>query len=168
LLVAGVGALGLWAVVKRLDKLIALEKRLDVLDDVRSALSGIAKERGDLDLRRIEHVLIELRDGQRRLEDSILRATQAALRPAPVGEPSAPHPHDSLAARIIARVVAQGFERVLLVPSHEELERLTAAGGAQEVLVEARRNGVLCKGRVLLRDGAVTDVELSPAYTLFP
>lgn len=168
LAVAVAGVFGLWTIVARLERIEALSKRFDALDEIRAELKVFTKERSDLDLRRIEHVLIELRDGQRRLEDSILRATQAALKPAPGAAASAaPAPHDP-AERLIARVLAQGYERVLLVQPREELERLLASEGAHEVLVEARRNGVLCKGRVLLRDGAVTDVELTPAYTLFP
>jgi hypothetical protein len=168
LAVAVAGVFGVWTLVTRLERIEALSKRFDALDEIRADLKVFAKERSDLDLRRIEHVLIELRDGQRRLEDSILRATQAALKPAPGAAANAgPAPHDA-AERLIARVLAQGYERVLLVQPREELERLLASEGAHEVLVEARRNGVLCKGRVLLRDGAVTDVELTPAYTLFP
>lgn len=167
LLAAAAGAVGIWAIVARLDRLGALEKRLDALDDLRAGLATLLKERGDLDLRRIEHVLIETRDGQRRLEDAILRATQAALRQQTSGSDAALAADDP-AQRIIARVVAQGFERVQLVPTSAEIERLLAAEGPQEVLLEARRAGVLCKGRVLLRDGAVTGVELSPAYTMFP
>jgi len=168
LAVAAAGVFGVWTLVSRLERLEALSKRFDTLDEIRGDLKSFAKERSDLDLRRIEHVLIELRDGQRRLEDSILRATQAALKPAPGAVASATAAPDDPAERLIARVLAQGYERVVLVPPREELERLLASEGAHEVLVEARRNGVLCKGRVLLRDGAVTDVELNPAYTLFP
>ncbi len=168
-LAAGAAALGVWSAVRRLERLDDVAARLGALEELRTALAALLKERSDLDLRRIEHVLIELRDGQRRLEDSILRATQSALRPTPAerGHADAANPADP-ASRIIARVLAQGYERVQLVPGREELERLLAADGAHEVLLEARRNGVLCKGRVLLRDGAVTDVELSPAYTMFP
>ena len=55
-----------------------------------------------------------------------------------------------------------------LVSSLAELDQAFAAGGVGEVLVEARRNGVACKGRVLVRGGVVTDVELKPVYTAFP
>jgi hypothetical protein len=175
---AGAIAFGVWGILARLDKFDALTQKLEALEQIRSALQALAKERSDLDLRRIEHVLIEMRDGQRRLEDAILRATQSALQGALQGarrsgahdDPSAAalaNPDDP-AQRILARVLAQGFERVQIVPDSAEIQRLIAAGGLQEVLVEARRNGVLCKGRVLLRDGAVTDVELTPAYTMFP
>ncbi len=165
---AVVAAVGIWGVLRRLERLEGAAAKLDALEELRVALAALAKERSDLDLRRIEHVLIEMRDGQRRLEDSILRATQSALRPAPAQSAQEPIDPADPASRIIARVLAQGYERVQLVPPREELERLLAAEGAHEVLLEARRNGVLCKGRVLLRDGAVTDVELSPAYTMFP
>jgi hypothetical protein len=73
-----------------------------------------------------------------------------------------------LSERIVQRLLAHGYERVHVVPTLAELEELFEAEGAHEVLVEARHNGVLCKGRVLLRDGVVTDVELKPAYTMFP
>ncbi len=165
---AGAAAFGVWALVSRLDKFDALAQRLDTLEAIRTGLQALVKERSDLDLRRIEHVLIEMRDGQRRLEDAILRATQSALRGASHDVTEAPANPDDPGQRIIARVLAQGFDRVQLVADAAEIERLLAAGGPQEVLVEARRNGVLCKGRVLLRDGAVTDVELTPAYTMFP
>ena len=36
------------------------------------------------------------------------------------------------------------------------------------MLVEAHRNGVLCKGRVRLRGGTLVDVEMKPAYSTFP
>jgi hypothetical protein len=174
---AGAIAFGVWGILARLDKFDALTQKLEALEQIRSALQALAKERSDLDLRRIEHVLIEMRDGQRRLEDAILRATQNALQSALQATRSGAHDDPGAAAlanpddpaqRILARVLAQGFERVQIVPDSAEIQRLIAAGGLQEVLVEARRNGVLCKGRVLLRDGAVTDVELTPAYTMFP
>lgn len=158
-------ALGVAMLVRRLRDLGSAADRLQGLEDIRSSLHEIARARGDLDLRRIEHVLIEIRDGQRRLEDAILRATQVPAAPA-----EGPGPPDTLglSERIVQRLLAHGYERVHLVPSLEELAATFAAEGAHEVLVEARRGGVLCKGRVLVRDGAVTDVELKPAYTMFP
>ena len=35
-------------------------------------------------------------------------------------------------------------------------------------VVEARREGVLQKGRVVVRAGALTEVEMKPAYSIFP
>jgi hypothetical protein len=158
-------AIGVAILVRRLRELGTASERLQGLDDIRSSLQEMARARGDLDLRRIEHVLIEIRDGQRRLEDAILRATQTP--PAPTADPRAPDTL-GLSERIVQRLLAHGYERVHVVPTLEQLSAMFAAEGAHEVLVEARRGGVLCKGRVLVRDGAVTDVELKPAYTMFP
>lgn len=162
---AATGA-GVWMLLRELRGLALLGERLSVLDDIRATLARVAKEREDLDLRRIEHVLIELRDGQRRLEDLLLRSSQAGL-----GAPQAPTASAGaigLSERIVQRLLAQGFERVQVVPSLEELAKLAEAGGVHEVPIEARRNGVLCKGRVLVRDGVLIDVEVQPAYSMFP
>ena len=130
-------------------------------------LARVAREREDLDLRRIEHVLIEIRDGQRRLEDSLLRASQLAHHGDTArGVPSADAA--GISERIVQRLHAHGFEHVQVVPTLEELAKLLESGGAHEVLVEARRAGVQCKGRVLVRDGVVLEVEVKPAYSMFP
>ena len=47
-------------------------------------------------------------------------------------------------------------------------ETVTVADLDRSVLVEAQRQGVLHKGRVAVRDGRLSDVELSPAYSIFP
>jgi hypothetical protein len=166
LVATSAGAIGVWIVLQRLRELGRLGERLAALDEIKSSLQQLASDRGDLDLRRIEHVLIEQRDGQRRLEDAILRATQGprAAQAAPAASESA----TGLSDRIVQRVLAHGYEQVHVVPTLEDLGELFRAGGAHEVLVEARKAGVLCKGRVLVRDGAVVDVELKPAYTMFP
>lgn len=162
---AATGA-GVWMLLRELRGLAKLGERLNVLDDIRATLARVAKEREDLDLRRLEHVLIELRDGQRRLEDLLLRASQmGAATPA---SPAAPAGAVGLSERIVQRLLAQGFERVQVVPSLEELAKLSEPGGVHEIPIEARRNGVLCKGRVLVRDGVVIDVEVQPAYSMFP
>jgi hypothetical protein len=163
-------AIGVAVLVRRLRDLGAASERLQGLEDIRSSVQEMSRARGDLDLRRIEHVLIEIRDGQRRLEDAILRATQTPAAPAADARSA-----DALglSERIVQRLLAHGYDRVHVVPTLEELTAMigaegVAAEGAHDVLVEARRGGVLCKGRVLVRDGAVTDVELKPAYTMFP
>jgi len=162
---AAAGAFGVWSVVARLRELEKLSARFEALDEIRSGLQSLVRDRGDLDLRRLEHVLIEIRDGQRRLEDALLRATQAPANPSAAENGVAT---SEATQRVIARLLAHGYERVQIVPSSAELDALFSAGGVHEVLVEARRSGVLCKGRVLIRDGSVTDVELSPAYSMFP
>lgn len=164
---AGAAAAGVWFLHARLRDLAKYGERLAALEQIQATLSRVAREREDLDLRRIEHVLIEIRDGQRRLEDSLLRASQVAYH----GEAGATAPASDVAGlseRIVQRLIAHGFEHVQVVPTLAELARLFEAGGAHEVLVEARRGGVHCKGRVLVRDGVVVDVEVKPAYSMFP
>lgn len=164
---AGAAAAGVWFLHARLRELAKYGERLAALEQIQSTLSRVAREREDLDLRRIEHVLIELRDGQRRLEDTLLRASQAGLH-SEAGRTGASSDAAGLSERIVQRLIAHGFEHVQVVPTLDEIARLFEAGGAHEVLVEARRGGVHCKGRVLVRDGVVVDVEVKPAYSMFP
>lgn len=158
-------AVGAWAIVRRFDRLQAELGPLRSLEELRHTLSRWLSERDDLDLRRIEHLLIDLRDGSRRLEDLLLRheerraeaATSQAL--VPVGSPG-------LGERVVTRLVALGYERIELVTPHQELEGFGPAGG--DILVEARREGVLCKGRVRIRAGRIEGVLLQPAFPIFP
>jgi hypothetical protein len=170
LVLATLGALvGVWVAAARLRALEDLGRRLDALEEIRHALARLVADRGDLDLRRVEHVLLELRDGQKRLEDALLARVQAprSLAAYEHGHPGAPA---SLAERVTNRLLALGYERVRLVTPLAELEAVAALeeAGSGEVIVEARREGVLCKGRVLVRAGALTDVEIQPAYKVFP
>ncbi|MBM3986666.1 MAG: hypothetical protein FJ294_01760 [Planctomycetes bacterium] len=164
---AGATAAGVWLLHQRLRELAHLGERLSALEQIQSTLARVAREREDLDLRRIEHVLIEIRDGQRRLEDSLLRASQAGFHGEAAGGAKASDVA-GLSERIVQRLCAHGFEHVQVVPTLEELAKLLESAGAHEVLVEARRAGVQCKGRVLVRDGVVLEVEVKPAYSMFP
>lgn len=164
---AVIAAIGVWTLVARVRGLEQLAKRFDALEGIHGQLATLVSDRSDLDLRRIEHVLLELRDAARRLEDSLLRATQST-RSAALAT-SGGSAGASLSDRVIDRLLAHGYEQVQLVTTLDELGRIfEAEGQIGEVLVEARHNGVLCKGRVLVRNGAVTEVELKPAYSMFP
>lgn len=161
-------AVGLWVAVGHLRELRGELRKLSTLESIDAALGRLASERSDLDLRRLEHVLIELRDGGRRLEDAWLASSQSSRSlEAPERSPDRPV---SLAERVTNRLLALGYERVRLVTAAEELEALArqAGGGDGDIVVEARRNGAPCKGRVLLRSGALTEVEIRPAYSVFP
>jgi hypothetical protein len=139
-------------------------RRLERLDELAREVAKLAAERGDLDLKRIEHALIDLRDGQRRVEDGLVRAVSRPRADSPGAAPG-----DGFAAwaeRIESRLLALGCERVELVTPREELEKLGREGG--EVMVEARRDGVVHKGRVVIRDGRIAAVEVAPPFALFP
>ena len=159
---------GLWIAIGLLRELRGELRNLARLESIESTLARLAGERGDLDLRRLEHVLIELRDGGRRLEDAWFTAGRAARSAeAPERAPDSPA---GLGERVVNRLLALGYERVRLITTPEQLAALAAEprGGNGEILVEARRSGAPCKGRVLLRAGALTEVEIRPAYSVFP
>jgi len=158
-----VAALGIWTLVARLRSLREDARSLETLGELKRSLDRLLAGREELDLRRIEHLLIDLRDGARRLEDGILRLHESqpvesdALRPA-----RAP----ALGERIVNRLLALGYERVELLVAPEALAQLDRGDG--QVIVEARREGVLHKGRVVLHAGRIDAVHLQPAFPLFP
>jgi hypothetical protein len=163
LLAVCAGVVGVFLILRRTQELQRLGERLDALEDLRGSVAKLSAARADLDLRRVEHVLLEIRDGQRRVEDRLLRTVESA-RAAPLagaGEAA------GLGDRVIDRLLALGYERVLLVTPQDELLGLASDEGG-EVQVEAHRNGVLCKGRVVVRGGALVDVEMKSSYTTFP
>jgi hypothetical protein len=163
LVAVAIGAVGVWVLVARLRELERVVPRLDALEELRAGVARLVADRGDLDLRRLEHVLIEMRDGGRRLEDALLRAVQREPRAqASAGAPS----EVELSERVIQRLLALGYEEIRLVTRADELSEIAVAGG--EVLVEARRHGAICKGRVRLRGGVLVDVDLQPAWSTFP
>jgi hypothetical protein len=141
--------------------------RLERLDTLDAGLAQIVERHGELDLRRLEHVLLDMRDGQKRVEERLLAVVEAANQK-----------HQSFTAiekegargavsdRIVNRLLALGFERIELLTQSEDLEALLKTGG--DVLVEARREGALHKGRVILKDGAIADVQMRSSYEVFP
>ncbi len=163
LVVAGVAAAGVWALLRRVDALGTQLRRLETLEELERNLSRWLAERDDLDLRRIEHLLIDLRDGSKRVEELLLRAGE--LR-AEAREALVPVAAAGLGERVVNRLLALGYERIELVTPHPELEAFAGTGG--DVLVEARREGVLCKGRVRIRAGRIDAVQLQPAFAIFP
>jgi len=164
LLAVCAGVVGIWQLVRRTHDLERAASRLDAVDDIKVAVQRLASERSDLDLRRIEHALLEIRDGQRRLEDRLLQVLEAAGSGSAAGGPTTTAA--GLSDRVTNRLLVQGYERVQVVTP---LAELPAGEGAEgDVLVEAHRNGVLYKGRVQVRGGVLLEVELKPAYSAFP
>lgn len=166
LLLAFAGALAAWMAVAHLRNWERLDRRLEALDELRSLLRKLASERDDIDLRRLEHVVIDIRDAQKRTEDVLLRAVEHASAERAGANGRARAAETTLSERAVNRLLALGYERVHVVSSLDEVGRV--AGGDGEILVEAHRQGVLHKGRVLVRAGALSDVELSAAYSIFP
>jgi len=163
LLALGAAALGIWALLRRLEEARASLRALEGLEEIQRTLARGQAQREGLDLKRIEHLLVDLRDGARRLEELLLRGEQAR---ASASETLVPALGPSLAERVLNRLTALGYERVEIVTPSEALEAF--AGGSGDVLVEARRDGVLCKGRVRVRGGRIDSVQLQPAFPVFP
>jgi len=136
--------------------------RLEAIEGLLRQLAGRGEE---LDVRRLEHVLIDLRDGQRRLEERLVRLLEvpSADAPAPAGAAR----HTSLSERVATRLLSMDYERIEVLTPLEDLEALELAEEG-EVVVEARRGGALHKGRVLVKDGAICDVRLRSSYEAFP
>jgi hypothetical protein len=158
----------LWSLLGRLGEMAGELEHLRALDDVARDVKRLGTEREDLDLRRIEHVLVDVRDATRRLEGALFSAAERAGRGALEGgtELVPRAMAETLSERVTTRLLALGYDTIQIVTRPEKLSEMAARDG--EVLIEARRAGVLHKGRVLVRAGRLTDVEVHPAYSIFP
>ncbi len=155
-------AVGLWLLLWRVRRIEQLGRRVDAIEDLRALVGRMADAREDLDLRRLEHVLVDLRDGQRSVHDALLRCVEAGARAQRTGDPGPVA--QGLGERIVNRLHSLGYERVHQVEPPEEVEELVDG----EVQVEAYRQGVLHKGRVVVRSGRIFAVDLKSVYTAFP
>lgn len=159
----GACAVGLWVAVARLGE---IERRLADMSRGDRPDQGLARTAGDadgLDLRRVESTLNEIRDGSKRLEDALLRAVSATRSSSAASDGSNAV---DLGERITNRMLALGFERVVIVTPREQFDAILLHGG--EVSVEARRDGAACKGKAIFRGGALVDVAMQSAYATFP
>jgi len=171
---AGLGVLLQYSILARVRGLESRIGALGHLSKIETMLTELAHQPADLDLRRLEHVLIDIRDGQRRVESRTLAVleylqaerveltSEGAAQSGTANLVSGPH----LVDRIISRLLALGFERIEFLTPADELPGLFESGG--DVLVEARRGGAPYKGRVFLQGGSIADVQLRPSYQIFP
>ncbi len=169
LVVAGAVAALLNRLYRRVQRLSEDLAPLQRLESVEDALTKLVAGGDELELRRLEHVLIDIRDGQRRLEERLLGMVETIgkrdlLQPQPPPTDGARGAH--LAERITSRLLSLGFERIELLTPFDDLVGMTE--GEAEVLVEARRGAAQHKGRVILRDGGIVDVRMRDTYEAFP
>jgi len=158
------------ASVRRLEKRLG---SLDRLQGLEAALQKLAEREAAIDLRRTEHTLLDVRDQLKRLEDRLLAVTESRARESaarPGGDlalaPTADSATSLVTDRILTRLLALGYERIQIVTTPDDLAQLAAGEGI--AIVEARRDGALCKGRVRVARGLVGAVEVQPAYSAFP
>jgi hypothetical protein len=165
----------LWTMVSRQSRLENRLAQLDRLDEIRGQISRIAEGSGDLELRRLEHVLIDIRDGQKRLEERLLQMAEVTHQEGGLDAMSTPSSREAerptgagLSERIVNRLLAMGYERIMVLTPFEELAGMLGESGEGDVQVEARRAGAVCKGRVAIRGGVIAAVELKGSHAMFP
>lgn len=163
LLLAGIAAL----LHQILGRLRALEERLVALDrlaEIRVELARIGKSGGGSDLSHLEGVLVDLRDSQRRLAERLVQLAETATRE----QSSASHAPAVTTGpeRVVNRLLAMGYDGIQIITASDKVKAAFEHGG--EILVEARREGVTCKGRVRVEGGHIRDAELRSAHSMFP
>jgi hypothetical protein len=164
---SAVAAVGVWQILARIKSAEKHFERLQDLAVLRERVERLAGAQPELDLRRLEHVLLDLRDASKRTEERLLALAEGQLaRSGPGLVVSGSAGSALLSERIVTRMLSLGYERVQLVTPQAELEPLL--GGEGTVALEARRDGVSCKGRVKIKAGAIQDVQMQAAYSAFP
>lgn len=141
--------------LKDLEGLARLEESLAVLKE---GASGV-------DLERVEHLLEDLRDTNRRIGRQLIDLTEQSVTEPDPHEPNRPV-GPLLGERITNRLIVLGCERIELLVGAGDLERIAADGG--EVGFEARRDGAMAKGRVEVSDGRLVNVDISTSHQMFP
>lgn len=156
--------------LQKLAGIRSLDERLKALDDrVRSLTESVDKKgmgRVTEQLDRIHDDLEDLREATQQVGESVV---QIPSSPAGDGHASdRPGANEVPANRIVAVI-----ETRLLQLGYRNLRLLGDLTDAQftdeiEVQVEAERNGMPCKGRVVMRNGSVSDVHVQTVAQAFP
>lgn len=107
--------------------------------------------------------LAELREAMRKLEERLSRLQASPRVGAEIspGEMAGSSPIAGHEAVVEAELRRLGFGKIRLLASQPD----PASG---ELPVEAQKDQIEYKGRVILRDGAVVECRLTPSYEVFP
>jgi len=148
-------------------------ERLDSLDEIPQGLRALIESTKELDLRRLEHLLLDLRNEHKLLREQLLQVVESARHGvvenavSSVGTTEGATPaKPPLSERVVNRLLALGYERIQVITTTAELEELAAGDG--DVLIEARRAGAICKGRVKIHAGAISEVDMRSNHDMFP
>jgi len=161
--IAGVALLYLlYTRIARVDERL---KDLEGLARLEETLKGLKDGATGVDLERVEHLLEDLRDANRRVGRQLIDLTEQTVSESVSQETSRPV-GPLLGERITNRLIVLGCERIELLVGSGDLERIAAEGG--EVGFEARRDGALAKGRVEVADGRLVNVDISTSHQMFP
>ena len=142
---------------------------VEILEQIEGHLAEVRQNQGAaLDLRRIEHLLADVREGNKRLYEQILSSQHSASG---VDSPAQATAGDGrhawpLADRVVARLSALDFERIEILTPKEQLLQWEQGDG--QVLVEARRSGATYKGRIPVQGGSLGEIQMRPSHTIFP
>ena len=159
--------------LRKLAGIRGLDERLAQLDDRVQALSQASEQQG---LSRITQQLDQLHDDLEDLREATQRVGEAVVT-IPASGPSvmsggeganqnsAPMtPAARIVAVIEARLLQLGYRRLRLLGDLSDVQFTDEV----EVQVEAERNGMPCKGRVVSRNGSVSDVHIQTVAQSFP
>ena len=147
---------------KYLQEIAGLKLLNERLKGVSDVLERVRLDHVEDLLGQLHDDLVAIREGQERLDRGLGRVQQqAAPMPAPERESSAA---DRIRAAIESRLLSLGYSdlRVLTDLTDATLDAEIA------VRVECSRQNMVAKGKVVTRNGAIVDVDLSSVAPVFP
>lgn len=154
--------------LRQLGNLRPIDERLQA---VVAALERMRPERVENLLQRLHEDLEDLRETTGGVREAVVnipppprqveRVEYVPPPPPPVVEPPA---GEAVRATVETRLLQLGYGNLRLL---SDLRAVAQVGDA-EVQFEAEMQHMPCKGRVLLRNGAIRDVAVQAATTLFP
>ena len=159
--------------LQKLAGIQTLDERLQAIEQRIQALTESADRDG---IARVTRQLDQLHEDLEDLRETTERAgeAQVTMPAAPSARGMVDVPGDYMGANHPAatRIVAV-IETRLLQLGYRDLRLLGDLSGVEftdevEVQVEAKRNGMPCKGRVVMRNGSVSDVALQTVAQAFP
>ncbi len=136
------------AYLRDLEGIKTLNQRLKALVD---GLQSLGTKRVELQLQEIQEVLQEIRNG-------------IAQWPGRESEGSPSRSSPNLLDICERKLYAMGYEEVRVLSDLSGVNPLEPV----RVVVEARKDGVACKGHLVLHGSAVTEMDLQRGYTSFP